>query len=234
MGQSQGRWEEMSPQYRNYWQQQYGNQGGKWEDYEPVYQYGWQMRSNPQYQNRSWNEVEPQLRKDWETRYPNKPWDKNANMLRDMWTSDFGGTMGSEQSRSVPIREEQLTATKQPVQAGEVRVGKNVVTEEKNVSVPVKREQVYVEQRDVSARPSDRPIGEGETISVPVVEEQVNVEKKPVVTGEVRIGKQQVQENQQYSDTIKREEPTFEQEGDVDIQGSGAQQFDSNQPENRP
>jgi uncharacterized protein (TIGR02271 family) len=124
-----------------------------------------------------------------------------------------------EQERAVPIREEQLRVEKQPVEAGEVRIGKEVVEEERTINVPVTREQVYVEERPVQARPADRPIEEGETIRVPVREEQVQVEKQPVVTGEVVIGKQAQQETQQVSDTIRREEPRIEREGDVDVRG---------------
>ena len=43
---------------------------------------------------------------------------------------------------------------------------------------------------------------------VPVSEEQVNVTKTPVVTGEVRVGKRAVQENQQVTDTVQRDRDT--------------------------
>jgi uncharacterized protein (TIGR02271 family) len=224
-----GRWEDISPSYRNFWQQRYGNQG-RWEDFEPMYRYGWEMKNNPQYRGRSWTEVESHLRRDWESRYPNRPWAQASTALRESWESDFG----TEEARRVPIREEELRATKQPVEAGEVRIGKEVVTEERTINVPVQREQVYIEQRDVATRPADRPISEeGETIRVPVREEQVRVEKQPIVTGEVVIGKQQVQDTEQYTDTVRREEPRIEREGDVDIRGSGAGGAEE-YPPNRP
>ena len=236
MGQTQsgqvtgGRWEDVSPTYRNFWQQRYGNQGGRWEDFEPAYRYGWEMKNNPQYRGRPWTEVESHLRRDWESRYPNRPWAQASTALRESWESDFG----TEEARRVPIREEELRATKQPVEAGEVRIGKEVVTEERTINVPVQREQVYIEQRDVATRPADRPISEeGETIRVPVREEEVRVEKQPVVTGEVVIGKQQVQDTEQYTDTVRREEPRIEREGDVDIRGSGAGGAED-YPPNRP
>jgi uncharacterized protein (TIGR02271 family) len=148
-----------------------------------------------------------------------------------------GGTTGmaamgtGEQERAMPIREEQLRVEKQPVEAGEVRIGKEVVEEEKTVNVPVTREQVYVEERPVQARPADRPIEEGEAIRVPVREEQVHVEKQPVVTGEVVIGKQAQQETQQVQDTIRREEPRIEREGDVDVRGADVNVREQRQPE---
>jgi len=237
MGQTQpgqmstGRWEDVSSGYRSSWQQRYGNQGGRWEDYEPAYRYGWEMKNNPQYQGRSWTQVEQQFRRDWEARYPNTPWNKASTALRESWEAD----MGTQEARRVPIREEELLITKQPVEAGEVRIGKEVVTEQKTINVPVQREQVYVEQRDVPTRPADRPISEGDdTIRVPVVEEQVRVEKQPVVTGEVVIGKQKVQDTEQYTDTVRREEARIEQEGNVDVRGTGtgdAEQYPTEQTE---
>lgn len=51
-------------------------------------------------------------------------------------------------------------------------------------------------------------------------EEQVNVTRQTVPTGEVAIGKRQVQETQQVQDTVKREEAHLEREGDVSVQSS--------------
>jgi uncharacterized protein (TIGR02271 family) len=230
-------WQDVSPQYRNFWQQHYGNKAGRWEDFEPTYQYGWEMRNKPQFQNRSWSEVEPHLRLDWETRYPNRPWNQASSLLRETWEgSAMGGQFDDQERERLQIREEQLRAQKQPVQTGEVRIGKEVTEEQKSINVPVSREEVFVERHDFAPRPADQPVSEteGETIRVPVVEEQVRVEKQPVVTGEVEIGKRQVQDTQQFTDTIRREEPRIERQGEVNVQGSGAEQFQDNQPENRP
>jgi len=233
-----GNWETVSPQYRNFWQQRYGNQGGRWEEYSPVYQYGWEMRNNPQYRNMSWSQAEPQLRRDWQTRFPNRSWEETSPMLRETWDQENMGQQGydTQEGQRLPIREEQLQAQKQPVQTGEVQIGREVTEREQSINVPVTREEVFVERHDFEARPTDQPIneGDGQTIRVPVVEEQVQVSKQPVQTGEVVIGKRQVQENQQVSDTVRREEPRIERQGDVNVQGSGADQFRNDQPENRP
>jgi uncharacterized protein (TIGR02271 family) len=118
------------------------------------------------------------------------------------------------------LREEQLRAEKEVVQTGEVRLGKEVVTEQQTINVPTTHEEVYIERRPGSGQPADQPIGEGETIEVPVSEERVTVEKQPVVREEVTLGKRQVQENQQVTDTVRREEARLEREGDVNVQGN--------------
>lgn len=50
-------------------------------------------------------------------------------------------------------------------------------------------------------------VGSGDQeIRVPLSEERVRVEKKPVVNEEVRVGKRQVQQTKQVSDTARHEE----------------------------
>lgn len=108
------------------------------------------------------------------------------------------------QPRSLRLREERLNVTKERVQAGEVNLHKEVVTEQKTINVPVTHEEVVIERHAATGNQIDNstPIGEGETIRVPVSEEQVNVTKNTVVTGEVAIGKGAVQETQQVFYTV--------------------------------
>jgi uncharacterized protein (TIGR02271 family) len=131
------------------------------------------------------------------------------------------GAMGATDGvRRMQVHEEQLQVYKRPAQVGEVRLGKEVVSEQKTINVPTTREEVYIERRPVSGEVSDTPIGEGETIRVPVSEEQINVSKQTVQTGEVSIGKRQVQETQQVKDTIRREEVRIDRKGEVNSEGN--------------
>ncbi|MBV9322955.1 MAG: YsnF/AvaK domain-containing protein [Chloroflexi bacterium] len=135
--------------------------------------------------------------------------------------SSTGRTAQGEQT--MQLREEELQARKTPVETGQVTLGKDVVEEERTLDVPVTREEVYVERRAVD-RPADRPIETGaqQTIDVPVREERVDLEKRAVVYEEVGVNKQQVVENQQVSDTVRREELRLDKEGDVNIPGARA------------
>jgi uncharacterized protein (TIGR02271 family) len=107
----------------------------------------------------------------------------------------------------VPVHEEELTATTRPVERGQVRVDKDVVTEERTLDVPVTEEQVSVERRavDRDAAPDAAAFQEG-TIEVPVRGEEVEVQKRVRVAEEVEIGKEPVQTTQRVSDTVRREE----------------------------
>jgi len=122
--------------------------------------------------------------------------------------------------QTVQLHEEQLHAHKHPVQTGEVRVRKEVVSENKTLEVPVTREEVVVERHPVAGqRASSSDIRAGEEIRIPVKEEQVHVEKEAVVKEEVKVGKRQVQDTQQVSGTVRHEEAHVEQEGDVNVHG---------------
>ena len=122
--------------------------------------------------------------------------------------------------RTLQLREEELRTRKTDVQTGEVRLGKDIVEEQRTLEVPVTREEVTIERRPVTPRPADRPIEDaGRTLEVPVREEQVDVEKTPVVYEEVGVGKREVTQTQQVSETVRREEARIERQGDVDVRG---------------
>jgi uncharacterized protein (TIGR02271 family) len=146
-------------------------------------------------------------------------------------SGQIGGTASStastEDEQRLKLREEQLQVQKQQVETGEVRLRKDVVSEEQSMDVPVMHEEVYVERRPGSGQPSDQEIGEGETYRIPVHEEQVMVEKQAVVREEVALGKQSVQETQRVTDTVRREEAHIERDGDVAIQGSDGDEVSS-------
>ncbi len=129
----------------------------------------------------------------------------------------------AEDAQTLHLREEQLRVNKERTQAGEVRVGKDVVEEQKTITVPVTREEVVIERTPGDGQPDEHDIGERseETIRVPVSEERVSVEKVAVGTEDIRVGKREVTEQRQVTDTVRREEARIEHEGDVRVQGEG-------------
>jgi uncharacterized protein (TIGR02271 family) len=126
------------------------------------------------------------------------------------------GTMRSAsdaESVTVPVASEELVAEKRSRQAGEVRVRKDVVTEQKNITVPVTREEVRVERVPASGTtPADTAFKEG-TVTIPLREEEVEFTKRPVVREEVRVSKQTVQDQRSASENVRREEVTVDTEG---------------------
>jgi uncharacterized protein (TIGR02271 family) len=117
----------------------------------------------------------------------------------------------------VPVHEEELTATKQTREIGEVRVDKSVVSEEKVLEIPVTEERVRVERHAVDRSASDDPnaFQEG-TFEIPIRADQVDVQKQVRVAEEVEIGKEAVQRTEQVSGTVRHEEVRINEDATID------------------
>jgi len=122
---------------------------------------------------------------------------------------NYAGTNQSANEMRVPVMEEQLNVEKRQANMGEVQVHKTVTQEQVNVPVELRREEVHVDERDIT----DRPLQAGEettafqegTIRVPVRGEEAVVNKQAVVTGEVAINKTVTTEQQTIADSVRRE-----------------------------
>lgn len=128
-----------------------------------------------------------------------------------------GARTAPQGERHLRLVGEILRVHKERVQRGEVRLRKEVVTENQNIEVPVTKEELVIERIPAQGeQAASSELGSGEKeIRVPLSEEQVRVEKKPVVTGEVRVGKRQVEDTQRVSDTVRHEELRAEHEGEI-------------------
>jgi uncharacterized protein (TIGR02271 family) len=109
----------------------------------------------------------------------------------------------------VPVREERLNVEKRQGEMGSVDIHKDVETEQVNVPVELRHEEVTVNRVDVADRPvaagdMDEAFTEG-TIRVPVRGEEAFVEKEAVVTGEVVVDREVQTERQTISDTVRKE-----------------------------
>ncbi len=135
------------------------------------------------------------------------------------------GSMGKGVGRAaaksdvhVPVSEEQLDVQKRARKAGEVRVSKQVHTEEKQVTVPVTREEVHVDRVPAGSREAtgNEARFAQENVSVPVMEEEVELRKRPVVREEVRIHKESHEEQRPVHASVRREEVDIDQDKDDD------------------
>ncbi len=68
-------------------QRPYYDQNTSYDEYRPAYQYGWE--SHPLYEGRSFDEAEPELRREWESAKDKDrsrlAWDKAKHATRDAW-----------------------------------------------------------------------------------------------------------------------------------------------------
>jgi len=129
-------------------------------------------------------------------------------------------TRTSESNQKLELREEQLHVDKQPVETGEVRLRKEVITEHRTIDVPVSREEVIVERHATAGKAAaGETISAGEEIRVPVREEQVHVSKDTVVKEEVSLRKQKVTDTKRVGEDVRREELRVDKQGKVDVRG---------------
>jgi uncharacterized protein (TIGR02271 family) len=108
----------------------------------------------------------------------------------------------------VPLLEEELTATKRPVERGHVRLQKDVVAEEQTMDVPGTEERLVVNRRvvDRDATGVDATAYAEDTIEIPLLSEEVDVQKRDRVVEEIEIGKEKVQRTERVAGTVRREE----------------------------
>jgi uncharacterized protein (TIGR02271 family) len=109
--------------------------------------------------------------------------------------------------RTIELRQEQLEARKQVVEAGLVQVRTEVQSNQQHLQVAVAREEVFVEREVVARYASPRPLGAaGILAEIPEYGEQVHLRTQPVVTSELTIQKHTVQKVRCVADTVLREE----------------------------
>jgi uncharacterized protein (TIGR02271 family) len=138
-------------------------------------------------------------------------------------TRNEAGTVGHDTSGpntddAMTRSEERLNVGTEKVQTGKARLRKYVVTEQQNVTVPVTREEVRLEREPITdgnvGAAMDGPALSDEEHEVVLTEERPVVNKETVPVERVRLSKDQVTENQQVSEDVRREE--------IDMDGDGA------------
>ena len=80
-----------------YWRETYRTrpyfrQDLDYSEYAPAYRYGWESAAREDYQNRTFEEIEPNLQRDWEadrSRYP-RPWSEMREAIRDAYNRTRG------------------------------------------------------------------------------------------------------------------------------------------------
>jgi uncharacterized protein (TIGR02271 family) len=145
-----------------------------------------------------------------------------ADLGQSRTASGASETTSADETDRLQLRDEQLDIRKDQVQAGEVRLRKEVVTEQRTVEVPVTREEVVIERHAASGGATDAgAIGEGDEIRIPVMSEEVRVEKTPVVREEVSFRKRRVLGTEQVSESVRHEEARIDRQGDASVRETG-------------
>lgn len=77
-------WDTYRSDFQTHYQSHFGNRGHDFAYYEPAYRYGYTFASRPDYRGRSWSEIEPEIRRDWESRNQG-PWEDFKDAIQHSW-----------------------------------------------------------------------------------------------------------------------------------------------------
>jgi uncharacterized protein (TIGR02271 family) len=113
----------------------------------------------------------------------------------------------------IPEYKEELVAQKVEQQEGMVHVHKDVIQEQKTVSAPVTHEEVDVERVPVNNQLDTAPADafQETDLNIPLRGEELVAGKQVVESEEVRLRKHQVQEQEQVTGTVRREQVQVDQ-----------------------
>src|SRR5215207_1983324 len=137
-------------------------------------------------------------------------------------TDTSSGTVGHDTSGpttddAMTRSEEELHVGTTQQESGRARLRKYVVEDEVTQTVPVKREEVRVEREPITdanaGAATDGPAISEEEHEVVLHEEEVVTEKRAVPKERIRVDKETVTDEQQVSETLRKEE--------IDIDGEG-------------
>jgi uncharacterized protein (TIGR02271 family) len=120
-----------------------------------------------------------------------------------------------EQGRVLPVLEERVVIRREVVEAGRVRITRQVHEHEEEVPVHLQHEEVQVERVPLNQTlPAGAPAPvtryEGDTMIIPVLREVAVVETRLLLVEELRVTKRQVTTQHTEPVQLRREELTVE------------------------
>ncbi|ALP65268.1 hypothetical protein [Paraburkholderia caribensis] len=76
---------EYEEDFRTHYDAEYAHEGLRYDEYVPAYHYGATMAREIRYQDKSWDEVEPDVREDWERDKAVGSWERFKSAVRHGW-----------------------------------------------------------------------------------------------------------------------------------------------------
>ena len=192
----------------NHYKQPFAKSGG-YDEYQSGYRTGYQGYDKYAAEKRTFEEAEPDLKREYGQSGTALSWDKARDASRAAWNRVERG-----EAVRIPVTEEQVKVGKREVEQGAATIRKDVRTETVNTPVELKREELVVERTD--ARDTDVPgdaFKEGE-VRIPLKKEEPVVQKEAKVVGAVKVGKKEETERQDVSETVRKENVKVDQTGD--------------------
>ena len=76
--------------YRTHYRTNYGSTGRSFEEYAPAYEYGSTVASDARFGGRDWSAIEPDVRREWETKNRGGAWENFKDAVRHGWENVRG------------------------------------------------------------------------------------------------------------------------------------------------
>ena len=201
-----------------YWQethatQPYATKGETYEQYRTAYHTGY-TGAQEHGATKTFADAESTLKSTYEKAKDSTGlgWDKAKHATKAAYEK-------AADEIQIILHEEQLLVGKREVSAGEVHLRKTVRTEQVNVPVELRREDVTIERvaaGDVRNVDTGEAFKEG-TIEVNLTREEAVVSKESHVTGAVRLHKTSESETQQVSETVRKEDVEVLRDGQTEV-----------------
>ena len=119
---------------------------------------------------------------------------------------------------TLKLHKEELQISKKWIETTNVKVYKKSYTEEKQILVPVRREELIIEKKIVNSQgETNKNI---ETICIPIREDRIEVTLHPTLLEDVEIYKNQYEELKDVIETLKEEKIHIETIGDIRLTGN--------------
>jgi uncharacterized protein (TIGR02271 family) len=71
--------------FRTHFDTNYAQRGGQYSNYQPAYRYGYTLANDNRYQGRQWREIEPEVRRDWESQNKGSRWEDFKDSVQYSW-----------------------------------------------------------------------------------------------------------------------------------------------------
>lgn len=85
----------LSADFQKHYDAVYGVSGAGYERYVPSYRFGYSLAQGKEFYGRRWTEVEPGVRKQWESQHPQESWEAYREAVRHGW--EAGSASGGDQ-----------------------------------------------------------------------------------------------------------------------------------------
>lgn len=109
------------------------------------------------------------------------------------------------QITKMQLREERLDISKEKIQVGEVNIYKEVLTEDRNITVPVTREELVIEKKVPNFDSKNKSEVHTEIIRIPIAEERIDISKHRIELEDVSVYTQQSEDIKHVTETLKKE-----------------------------